>query len=70
MARRNQRLRAEDIAEMLEEEDDDDGLEDPQISSDDEDEPAQVITEMLFVDNQFVDMVVVQPSREASPNPR
>ena len=70
MARRNQRLRVEDIAEMLEEEDDDDGLEDPQISSDDEDEPAQVITEMLFVDNQFVDMVVVQPSREASPNPR
>jgi len=70
MARRNQGLQEEAISQLLEEEDDD-GLDDPEISDEeDEEPPVEVITEMLFVNNEFVDLVVHQPSREASPNPR
>ena len=69
MARRNQGLREEDISQLLEEEDDD-GLDVPEISDQEDEEPVEVITEMTFVDNEFVDMFVHQPSPVASPNPR
>ena len=67
--RRNQGLRDEDISQLLEEEDDD-GLEDPEISDQEDEEEDEVITEMTFVNDEFVDMVVHQPSPVASPNPR
>jgi len=68
---RQRGLNDEEIGMLLGDGDeDDDGLEDPAISSDEEDEEPQV-TEVTVVDGQMVDLVVLQePPQPESPNSR